>query len=212
MTKLVLATRNAGKIAELTRLLEPHGVEVLGLDRYPEVGEIPEEGDTFAENALTKALTVALATGLLAVADDSGLAVDTLGGAPGVYSARYAEPDDVPGGEVLSQDERNNAKLLAALRDIPSEKRTARFVCCMAAAAPNGETLVAERSWEGRIADAPAGDNGFGYDPLFYVPETGCTSAQLDPEEKNRRSHRAQALEALLRAWPEFLERSIKAE
>ncbi|TVM15538.1 non-canonical purine NTP pyrophosphatase [Oceanidesulfovibrio indonesiensis] len=209
MTKLVLATRNAGKIAELTRLLEPHGVEVLGLDRFPEIGEIPEEGETFAENALTKALTVARATGLIAVADDSGLAVDALGGAPGVYSARYAQPEDVPGGDSMSQDERNNAKLLAALQDVPPQERTARFVCCMAAAAPNEETLVAERFWKGRIAEAPAGDNGFGYDPLFHVPDAGCTSAQLAPEEKNRRSHRGQALEALLQEWPGFLERAL---
>jgi XTP/dITP diphosphohydrolase len=208
VTTLVLATRNAGKIAELTRLLEPHGAEVLGLDSFPEIGEIPEEGETFAENALTKALTVARATGRIAVADDSGLVVDALAGAPGVYSARFASPEDVPGGDAMGQDERNNAKLLAALQGVPAEKRTARFVCCMAAAAPNGETLVAERDWEGRIAEEPAGDKGFGYDPLFYVPETDCTSAQLDPEEKNRRSHRGQALHALLEAWPAFLDRA----
>lgn len=212
MTTLVLATRNAGKIAELTRLLAPHGVEVLGLDRFPEIGEIPEDGETFAENALFKALTVARATGHIAVADDSGLAVDALGGAPGVYSARYAQPGDVPGGESMTQDARNNAKLLAALQGVPMDKRTARFVCCMAAAAPNEETLVAERAWEGRIALEPGGDNGFGYDPLFLVPDAGCTSAQLAPEEKNRRSHRGQALKALLQGWPEFLARAGEAQ
>ena len=200
MHAVVLATRNRGKIAELSKLLEGFHLEVRGLDAFPEVGEVPETGDTFAANALQKASTVAGLTGLVAVADDSGLVVDALGGAPGVYSARYA-------GEKAG-DAANNAKLLAALAGVPAGRRQARFRCVMAAAAPNGETLLAEGAWEGEIALAPAGEGGFGYDPLFFDPALGRTAAQLDREEKNAVSHRGRALRALLAAWPPFWARA----
>jgi len=197
---VVLATRNPGKIAELSRLLEGFSLEVQGLDAFPQVGEVPETGDTFRANALEKARTVAGLTGRVAVADDSGLEVDALGGAPGVYSARFA-------GEKAS-DAANNAKLLAALAGIPPERRQARFRCVMAAAAPGGETLLAEGTWEGTIALELTGEGGFGYDPLFFDPARGCTSAQLTREQKNAVSHRGKALRALLAAWPEFWARA----
>ena len=200
MRAVVLATRNRGKIAELSKLLEGFHLEVSGLDAFPAVGEVPETGDTFAANALEKARTVAGLTGLVAVADDSGLEVDALGGAPGVYSARYA-------GETAG-DAANNAKLLAALAGVPAGRRAARFRCVMAAAAPNGETLLAEGAWEGEVALEPVGEGGFGYDPLFFDPRLGRTAAQLTREDKNAVSHRGQAMRALLAAWPGFWERA----
>lgn len=196
MAAIVLATRNAGKIAELSRLLEEFHLEVLGLDSFPEIGELAETGTTFSENALQKARAVADLTGLAAVADDSGLEVDALDGAPGVYSARYAGPG--------ATDPENNARLLDALSGVAAGRRAARFRCVMAAAAPNGETLLAEGAWEGEIAAAPAGQAGFGYDPVFFDPRLGRTAAQLTREEKNAVSHRGRALRGLLEHWPEF--------
>lgn len=196
---IVLATRNKGKIAELAVLLGPFGLEVLGLADFPRIGEIEETGATFAENALLKACAVSAATGLVAVADDSGLAVDALGGAPGVYSARYSEEPGLP-----ATDERNVHKLLAALAQTPPERRTARFRCCMAACTPDREQLTAEGAWEGALAQKPAGHNGFGYDPIFIDPESGLTAAQMNPADKNARSHRGKAAAALLNAWPAF--------
>ncbi|MGQ5711517.1 XTP/dITP diphosphatase [Desulforudis sp. DRI-14] len=186
MRRLVLATRNAGKVRELAALLGPLGVEVVSLADYPEIGEIPEEGDTFQENAIFKAREVARLTGETALADDSGLEVDALNGAPGVYSARFA-------GEPKS-DAANNAKLLRLLTGLPPEKRTARFRCVMALVVPDGRVYTAEETSEGIILDAPRGDNGFGYDPLFYVEEFGKTFAELDLTTKNRISHRGRAL------------------
>lgn len=197
MRAVVLATRNQGKIREFSALLADLGVEVRGLDQYPEIGDIPETGDTFLENARIKAVAVAEATGLVAVADDSGLAVDALDGAPGVYSARYA-------GEHGDSDA-NNAKLLERLRDVPDEKRTARFICCMYAAAPTGEAIHAQDAWEGVIAHGYQGKSGFGYDPIFFDPELGMTAAEMAPEVKNARSHRGKALARLREAWPAFL-------
>lgn len=199
---IVLATRNRGKIAELSAMLADTGLTVRGLDDFPQVGEIEETGTTFEENALLKARAVAQATGLVAVADDSGLSVDALNGAPGVYSARYS--DDSPHLPGETRDQRNNAKLLGALAGVPHEKRTARFMCVMAAAAPNGHTATARGSWEGHIATAARGSNGFGYDPLFIDSDSGLHSAELPPEQKNARSHRGKALAALMRIWPEF--------
>lgn len=187
MRRLVLATRNAGKVRELAALLGPLGVEVVSLADYPEIGEIPEEGDTFQENAIFKAREVARLTGETALADDSGLEVDALNGAPGVYSARFA-------GEPKS-DTANNAKLLRLLTGLPPEKRTARFRCVMALAVPDGRVYTAEETSEGIILDAPRGDNGFGYDPLFYVEEFGKTFAELDLATKNTISHRGRALQ-----------------
>jgi len=193
---VVLATRNAGKIAELEALLAGFGVRVIGLDAFPEIGEIEETGRTFAENARLKARTVAQATGLVALADDSGLAVDALSGAPGVYSARYSGEN--------ATDATNNAKLLAALAGVPEAQRGCRFISVVAAIAPNGAESLAEGRWEGRVLDAPRGGGGFGYDPLFLDPELGRAAAELAPAEKNARSHRGRALRALLKDWPAF--------
>jgi XTP/dITP diphosphohydrolase len=188
--KLVLATRNPGKVRELSQLLSPLGYEVLSLEHFPGVPEVVEDGATFKDNAVKKATAVARHTGQLALADDSGLEVDYLGGAPGVRSARFAgEGHD---------DRANNEKLLRLLAGVPPEKRTARFRCVVAVATPEGKVLTTEGTCEGIIAEEPRGEGGFGYDPLFYVPSCGKTFAELDPEVKNRISHRGRAL-ALMR-------------
>ena len=197
-THVVLATRNAGKIKELNALLAPLGVTVVGLDAYPDIGEIPETGATFLENARIKARAVCRATGRVSLADDSGLCVDALSGAPGVYSARYS-------GEQAT-DAANNAKLLAALAHVPPDKRTCRFQCVLVAASPDGRELTAEGAWEGRVAGQASGAGGFGYDPLFFDPELGRTAAELTPDEKNARSHRGKALARLAEAWEKFWE------
>ncbi len=204
MPTIVLATRNQGKIAELSAMLEGRNLQVLGLDAFPELGEIPEDGETFEENALFKARTVSRHTGLVAVADDSGLEVDALGGRPGVHSARYSADEDAGRIAAGDRDTANNMKLLRELRDVPLENRGARFRCVMAAYAPNDATLIRSGAWEGRIAMEPMGDNGFGYDPLFWDDAFGGTAAQMDKEQKNARSHRGNALRALLEAWPAF--------
>jgi len=203
---IVLATRNQGKVVELAALLAPFKVTVLGLEHFPHIGEIEETGTTFRENALLKASMVSRETGLIAVADDSGLSVDVLDGAPGVYSAHYSETPGCP-----ATDARNVHKLLAALADVPPAKRTGRFHCCMAACAPGGESITAEGVWEGIIACAPAGKSGFGYDPIFFDPEANKTAATMDPEEKNRRSHRAKAVTALLLKWFDFQRKTLPA-
>lgn len=196
---VVLASRNAGKIRELAVLLAPFGLAVKGLDAFPEIGEIEETGTTFAENSLLKASTVSALTGLVSLADDSGLVVDALDGDPGVYSARYSEKPGLP-----ADDERNIVKVLKKMESVPDEKRTARFVSVMAAAAPDGRHILAEGLWEGVLARAKAGTNGFGYDPVFFDPEVGQTAAQLEPAQKNARSHRAKACAKLLERWPAF--------
>jgi XTP/dITP diphosphohydrolase len=196
---VVLASRNKGKIKELAVLLAPFGVTVKGLDAFPAIGEIEETGKTFAENSLLKAATVSKLTGHIAIADDSGLVVDALGGEPGVYSARYSEEPGTP-----ATDARNNEKVLANTMSVPDEKRTARFVSVMAAAAPDGRHILAEGHWEGILARKEAGTNGFGYDPLFFDPEMGLTAAQMEPAQKNARSHRAKACQRLLELWPVF--------
>lgn len=203
---IVLATRNQGKIRELSVLLEPFQVQVLGLDAFPSVGDIEESGSTFEENALLKACTVSRLTGLVAIADDSGLEVDALGGAPGVYSARYSDAPGAP-----ATDVRNTEKLLSVLTDVPEPERTARFRCCMAACTPGGERLTAIGAWEGRIAPEPLGENGFGYDPVFWDPQANRTAAQLSPEIKNSRSHRARAVSELMLKWPSFWNTWVEA-
>lgn len=188
MAHLVLATRNEGKVRELTALLMPLGIQVVSLAAYPELPEIPEEGDTFEANALTKARTVAAHTGRLAMADDSGLEVEALNGAPGVHSARFAgEPRD---------DRRNNEKLLRLLEGVPWEKRRARFRCVIALVTPEGAERITEGTCEGFISHELRGTGGFGYDPLFYLPEFKQTFAELGLDTKNRISHRARALVA----------------
>lgn len=196
---IVLATRNKGKIAEFEALLAGFGLTVLGLGEFPEFPEVEESGVTFAENALLKARAAALHSGLVAVADDSGIVVDALNGAPGVYSARYsAEPG------VEATDERNNAKLLKLMRGLPGDRRGAAFCSVIAAARPDGEAITAKGIWPGLVTDAPKGSNGFGYDPLFFDPELGLTAAEMSREQKNSRSHRARALRELLKQWPDF--------
>lgn len=205
--KVVLATHNQGKVRELAEPLAELGVEVVGLDAFPEVGDIVENGETFAENALIKACTVAEATGLPAIADDSGLEVDALDGRPGIYSARYADGELPLEGE--TRDMRNNRKLLFDLRDVPYEHRQARFVCCIACVMPGRyepeETLVVQGTWEGRILPAPIGENGFGYDPVFADIVLGRSAAQLSREEKMARSHRGAAVRSLVSWWPEWI-------
>jgi XTP/dITP diphosphohydrolase len=189
-----MATRNPGKVRELADLLGDLGVRLLSLADFPEIPDIPEEGATFAENAAAKATTVARLTGLPALADDSGLEVAALGGRPGVFSARYAQ--DRTGGATPT-DEDNWRKLLEELREVPQDRRQARFVCEIALYFPDGRLLTARGELAGFIALAPQGSRGFGYDPIFYVPEYRATVAELDPATKNRISHRGQALQTL---------------
>lgn len=185
MTELVLASGNKGKLAEFQRLLEGLDVQIHSMKEYPEIGEIVEDGSTFAENALIKARAVCKATGKPAMADDSGLAVDALNGAPGIYSARFA-------GEQRS-DADNNAKVLQLLEGVEDSKRTARFFCVIAIVLPDGREYTVEGTCEGTILHALQGEGGFGYDPLFYVESLDKTFAELTMEEKNRISHRGHA-------------------
>jgi XTP/dITP diphosphohydrolase len=188
--KVLLATRNAGKLVELRRLAEGAGVEVLGLGDVPEFPEAPETGATFAENALAKARDAAVATGLPAVADDSGLTVDALNGMPGVLSARWSgrHGDDLG----------NLNLLLGQLGDVPDERRGGAFVCAAALVVPGGDETVVHGEWRGRIVHAPRGSNGFGYDPIFVPEGEERTSAELSPAEKDAASHRGLAFRALL--------------
>ncbi|ACY13206.1 RdgB/HAM1 family non-canonical purine NTP pyrophosphatase [Haliangium ochraceum] len=191
---LVFATRNRGKLEELRQLLAGLAIEVKAVDEWGgEVPEVEEDGDTFAANAAKKAREVSAATGLPALADDSGLEVDVLDGAPGVRSARYS-------GEGAS-DEANNRALLAALAGEPAERRGARFRACLALADEGGglagEVILEEGACEGRILEAPRGSGGFGYDPLFFSEELGATFAELGIGTKNGASHRARAMQAM---------------
>lgn len=183
-----MATGNPGKIREIARLLEDLGIDVVAQSEFG-VTDADETGTTFTENSLIKAQHAADATGLPAIADDSGLSVDALDGAPGVYSARYAGP--------ACDDEANNDKLLAELEDV--EDRSAAFHCVATFVEPGGSApLVAHGEWRGSILRARQGEGGFGYDPLFFVPDCGCSSAELAPDVKNARSHRGQALRKLV--------------
>ncbi len=188
--RIVLATGNLGKVKELGRMLAELDKEVIPQTEF-DVPEIEETGLTFVENAILKARNAAAHTGLPAIADDSGLEVDALNGAPGIYSARFAGAN--------ANDADNNAKLLEALTNVADEQRTARFQCLLVYVrhANDPVPLICQGTWEGHILHVPAGENGFGYDPLFYVETQGCTSAQLTPEVKNRLSHRGQALRKL---------------
>jgi len=183
--ELVLATRNRHKAQELASLLSDLGISIRTLDAFPEVPDVIEDGKTCEANAIKKARAVSQATGLLAVADDTGLEVDALGGQPGVYAARYA-------GEHVTYED-NWRKLLRELSGVPHDRRTARFITVAAIASPSGEVQVAEGRLQGIITEEPAGAQGFGYDPVFFIPELGKTLAELSPDEKNRISHRAKA-------------------
>ena len=190
-TNIVLATGNSGKVREMAALLEPLAVRILPQSAFA-VPEAEETGLTFVENALIKARNACRHTGLPAIADDSGLAVDALGGAPGIYSSRYAGPG--------ADDRANVEKLLAELAGVPEEARGARFICLMVYLrhAEDPTPLICEGRWEGRILPAPRGSGGFGYDPVFQVPARHCSSAELPPAVKNRLSHRGQALRQLV--------------
>lgn len=194
--EIVVATGNPHKVEEIRAILGPAGVAVLGLDDLGPTFEEPEEtGSTFEENAAIKARAYAKVTDRVVLADDSGLEVDALGGAPGVHSARYAGI----GANRVERDAANNERLVRELAGVPEAQRTARFVCAICVAAPDGRIIATSRgTFEGTILRAPRGTHGFGYDPLLFVPDAGCTSAELTPREKNRRSHRGQAVRALL--------------
>jgi XTP/dITP diphosphohydrolase len=191
-TRLLLATRNVGKLAELRRLLETAvpGVEVVGLADVDDYPEAPETGATFAENALLKAREAVRYTGLPAVADDSGLTVDALNGMPGVLSARWSGRH--------GDDDANTALLLGQIADVPDERRGAAFVCAAALVTPDGTEHVIEAQWRGAVIREKRGTNGFGYDPVFVPEGLDVTSAELDPAEKDARSHRGQAFAALV--------------
>ncbi|HXV67333.1 MAG TPA: XTP/dITP diphosphatase [Nitrospira sp.] len=194
MRTIVLATRNRHKGAELAELLGDVGITIRTLADFPAAQEVEEDGATCEANAIKKATEIARATGLTAVADDTGLEVDALGGRPGVYAARYA-------GENATYED-NCRKLLQELTAVPLSKRTARFLTVAAMATPGGEVRTTQGVLEGLIAEDCRGDRGFGYDPVFFVPALGKTLAELTPEEKNRVSHRAKAF-AQLRTWME---------
>lgn len=194
--RVVVATANRGKLGELASLLAPLGVEVIAQSAFG-ITPPPETGTTFLDNALIKARHAAQVAGLPAIADDSGLEVDALGGAPGVFSARYAGDG--------ADDLANNAKLLAALATVPEEKRSARYraVIVLVRTPDDPNPLIGTGTWEGRIGAAPRGRGGFGYDPLFIPAGSAVTAAELAPAEKNSRSHRGAALRALIPQWPQ---------
>ncbi|HEC28607.1 MAG TPA: XTP/dITP diphosphatase [Gammaproteobacteria bacterium] len=191
MKKIVLASNNPGKVREFNQLLSGLNIEVVPQSGF-NVPEIEETGLTFVENAILKARNAARCTGLPAIADDSGIEVDALKGAPGIYSARFAGAD--------AGDEQNLQKLLAELSGVADEKRSARFQCLLVYMrhALDPTPLICQGTWEGQILHAPQGNNGFGYDPVFYVAGEDCSSAELTSETKNRLSHRGQALQKLL--------------
>lgn len=197
--KIVFASGNEGKVKEIKEMLEGTGMELVSLKDYPNVPAIVEDGHTFLENALKKARIISEFTGETVLADDSGLSVDALGGEPGIYSARYA-------GEKATDDDNINL-LLFRLKNIPQEKRTAFFCCALVLYKANGSYDSFESKWQGVIIDERRGDNGFGYDPVFLVPELKKTAAELPPEIKNKVSHRGQAFAKLKKALPEILKK-----
>lgn len=188
--KIVLATRNENKVREVAQFLEPNGLEAVSLNEFPDFPDIEETGETFKDNAIKKATEACKHTGMMALADDSGLEVDCLNGLPGVYSARFAG--------LNKSDEDNNNKLLELLEGLPAEERKACFRCVMAVATTEGFVYTTEGVCKGVIAEEPQGEGGFGYDPIFYLPEQEKTFAELDLETKNKISHRAQALIGVL--------------
>ncbi|MBV2091144.1 MAG: RdgB/HAM1 family non-canonical purine NTP pyrophosphatase [Candidatus Thiodiazotropha sp. (ex Ctena orbiculata)] len=191
--RIVLASNNAGKVREINQLLASEQITVVAQKDF-NIPDAIEDGLSFVENAIKKARHASSLSGLPAIADDSGIEVDALNGAPGIYSARFAGPE--------ASDEENLQKLLSRLEEIPEAKRTARFQCLMVYMrhAEDPTPIICQGSWEGRILFEPQGENGFGYDPIFYVPSHDCSSAQLTPETKNSLSHRGQALKALMQA------------
>ncbi|MBB5264310.1 XTP/dITP diphosphohydrolase [Catenibacillus scindens] len=198
MKKIIFATGNEGKMKEIRMILEDLPVQVLSLKEAGINSDIVEDGETFEENALIKARTIHDLTGELVLADDSGLEVDYMNKAPGVYSARFL-------GEDTSYAVKNQY-IIDQLREAKGGERSARFVCVIAAVFPDGTAKTCQGVIEGEIGYEPAGENGFGYDPIFYVPEYGCSTAQLPPEIKNKISHRGKALEAMKKVLEEYLQ------
>lgn len=202
---LVLATRNPGKVREITAALGELAAGVLPLGQFADIAEPAETGATFATNARDKALYYAAATGQWCLAEDSGLAVDALDGAPGVLSARYAAERCPAGADRATIDQANNTKLLEALAGVPAERRTARFVCHLALAGEGRILIETFDTVEGLIAEAPRGGGGFGYDPLFVIPSLGRTTAELRGEQKNALSHRGKAVRHFAHLLRSFL-------
>lgn len=190
--RLVLATRNQGKIIELRRILDSISngtIELVSVDQYPKIADVEETGSTFEENALLKAEAICNATGLPAIADDSGLCIDALGGAPGIFSARYAGKH--------GDDDANLKKVLVELKGVEDAKRSAYFTCVTALVMPDGRKVTKPGEFHGFIAHAPVGEHGFGYDPIFIPQGSSITSAQMSPHEKDLRSHRGKSLRAI---------------
>ncbi|MDR2893125.1 MAG: RdgB/HAM1 family non-canonical purine NTP pyrophosphatase [Deltaproteobacteria bacterium] len=226
---ILLASGNKGKIAEFAELLADFELEVVGLDAFPDFEEVEETGLTFEENALLKARAASAHSGLVALSDDSGLCVEALDGAPGVYSARFSlmasngisessslvsgmQPDKTQKDYKARLDEANIAKLLQAMREVPPEERSAFFCSVIAACAPGENNYITARGeWPGQITRIPLGSGGFGYDPVFFDPKLKLTAAQMSMEVKNSRSHRARALRELRLLWPDFWQRANKA-
>ncbi len=198
--KIVIATSNQNKLRELKELLKGFDVQLLSLTDFPDCPPVVEDGESFAENALKKAQTICAHTGLLTIADDSGLEVDCLEGSPGIFSARYA-------GEG-ADDRKNYGKLLREIKGVTPENRGARFRCVLAIAAPCGRQRIVEGEYRGRIITKPRGENGFGYDPVFLDTISGLTFAEMTHDQKNQISHRARALQELVKILPEFLNAS----
>ncbi|WP_042459318.1 XTP/dITP diphosphatase [Neobacillus dielmonensis] len=200
MKEVIIATKNPGKAREFEHIFAPRGIAVRTLLDFPDIPEVEETGSTFEENAILKAETISKTLNRMVIGDDSGLMVDALDGRPGIFSARYAgEPKN---------DQNNTNKLLSELQDVPEEKRTARFYCALATAIPGRETFTVHGTCEGRILEEPRGTNGFGYDPVFYVPDQGVSMAELTSDEKNKISHRANALKKLDAVLDDLLERA----
>lgn len=200
--EIVIATRNPGKMKEIAALLKSTQVKFLSLLDFPQISEIIEDGTTFAENAQKKAMVISRLTGLLSLADDSGLCVKALQGRPGIFSSRFV-------GEKATDKERCEL-LLYQLQGVPLPQRKATFVCAIAMASPQGKIEVVEGKCQGLISLSPRGTHGFGFDPIFFLPKLGKTMAELTPEEKNKISHRAQALRKLKKILPAFLTSSCQ--
>jgi len=188
--RLIIATGNEDKVREIDEILEGTGFEAISMKQAGYSPDIVEDGKTFEENALKKAMAVHELSGEYVMADDSGLCIDALDGAPGIYSARFCGED--------STYEEKFKKIFEMLADVPEEERTAQFVCAIAVVKPDGTSFTVRGECRGVLHEKPAGENGFGYDPIFYVPEFGMTTAQMDPEVKNSISHRGRALRAMV--------------
>lgn len=202
MKEIIIATKNRGKARDFAALFAPLGYTVKTLLDFEDIGDVEETGVTFEENAVIKAETVAKKLGKITIADDSGLVVDALDGRPGIFSARYAGED--------KDDEANIDKVLEEMATVPEDKRTARYYCALALAFPGGKTVVVNGTCEGIILRERRGTNGFGYDPIFYIPNLGKTMAEITLEEKNQISHRAEAMKKLEELLPSLM--GVEAE